>query len=245
MRNEIKLVIFTIAALVFLLSLVSTASVPAGPMNVNMTANETKAVTTGYNFTIAGGYIATLNMTVTAQNVKWKGLVGWITGKFTLDDQSGSTLYDWSLSSLNGNVYLTRNATAPSWSQIKCANTTILETENSLLNHTGVSDNISATFANRSHSSFTVAGNTIGANSCPALRTYVNNVTHADMNFTELALFDGINETTGGNVIYTTKVEPHLVGFDANVYDFQAIVPENGLSTWTGRTSYYLYVEIQ
>ena len=139
---------------------------------------------------------------------------------------------------------MTRNSSAPTWSQIKCANTTILETENSLLNHTGISDNISITFNNRSHNSMTVSGNSIGANTCPVLRTYINNVSHTDMNFSELALFDGVDDASGGNVVYAIKIEPQRVGFDSNLYDFQAIVPENGLASWTGRTSYYIYVEL-
>ena len=237
-------VVWLLTIFLLFLNLVYAAT-PGGPLTVNVTANETKAVAAAYNLTIGGGYIATLNLTVTAQDVKWKGIVGWITGKFTLDDSSGSTLFDWTLATVTGNVYMTRNSSTPTWSQIKCANTTILENENLHLNHTGAKDNISITFVNRTHLAFSVAGNSIPSNSCPTLRTYVNNVSHVDNNFTEIALFDGVNDASNGNVVYATKVEPRLVGFDGNSYDFQAIVPENGLSTWAGRTSYYLYVEIQ
>ena len=100
-EGGLELILILVVVALFFLRLVSSLSIPGGPVNVNVTNNETKSLTAGYNFTTAGGYIATMNLTVTAQNVKWKGLVGWVSGRFTLDDSSGSTLYDWALTSLS------------------------------------------------------------------------------------------------------------------------------------------------
>jgi hypothetical protein len=218
---------------------------PESPDGLDILANETyvNLNSSGTMVNISGGYLATLNLTTSFQDYRWKALVGYVSGEFTLDDESGSTVYDWALASISGKVYATRNSSGLSWVQIACANTTILENENFLMNHTSASDNITATFSRKNHSSFSVGEKTIDENDCPSLNTYVNNASQTEI-FIEVALYDGINETTGGNIVYTTILEQNTEGYDGQEYDFQMIVPEIGLSTFSSRTAYYLYVEI-
>jgi hypothetical protein len=179
-------------------------AVPDGVNNIDLTSNETKVATAGYVLNTSGGYITTFNLTASLQNPRWKAFVGLVSGTFTLDDASGSTIYDWSLASTAGEIYATRNSSTISWTDIGCANTTLLENENALMNHTSAEDNITKTFDDTTHSSFVVAATTINANTCPTLNTYQNNASQ-DTEFEEMILSDSTNFTAGGNLIYCHK----------------------------------------
>lgn len=221
--------------------LVFSSAAPTGPDLVNNTANSTKATTAGQILNISGGYIASVNLSATIQNPRWKAFVGDVSGSFTLDDASGSTIYDWSLSTLTGRVYATRNESTIDWTDVNCSNITLLESENVLMNHTNADDNITATFNTSSgatHSSFFVGTQFIAANSCPTLNTYVDNATQ-DSTFEEMALHD-----TYGTTIYAVILEDDSTGYNSNTYDFQMLVPENGAPGFSGATAYYLYVEV-
>jgi len=229
--------LFVFLSVLWVISLVFAAT-PVGPTSVSILNNETRNSSSAYMLNTSGGYITTLNITANAQNSRWKGFVGYLTGKFSLDDASGSTLYDWTLATISGEVYATRNGTTISWSNIGCANITNIEAENILMNHTNRYDNITATFdGGNNHAAFSVGTVNLNANQCNyTLNTYVNNVSASD--FEEIALY------TQGTIVYSTILEDNAVGFDGGVYDFQMIVPENGAPTWSGSTAYYLYVEI-
>lgn len=234
-----------VITLFFFIGFVSSATEPAVPDGTDLISNETKSVQTegGTKVNISGGRIATLNLNTTVQNPRWKAFVGNVTGSFTLDDASDSTIYDWSLSVTTGRVYSTKNSTTPSWTSIDCSNISVLEQENQEMNHTA-GDNITATFnasnPNPDHDAFYVGSALIDANSCPTLSTYQNDAPQAQGSdvFEEVALYDGIN------VIYAALLEEGEVGFDGNIYDFQMIVPENGADGFGGATAYYLYVEL-
>ncbi|MBR9706411.1 hypothetical protein GOV14_05225 [Candidatus Pacearchaeota archaeon] len=235
-REVVLVILFSMLVLIFIMGVY--AADPTAPDSINVTANETKGTGTGgLKINISGGYIATMNISATIQNPRWKAFVGWVSGSFTLDDSGGSTIYDWSLATITGRVYATRNSTSVAWSSINCSNITYLETENSNMDHTSNDDNITKTFENRTHNSFWVGSTFILANTCPTVKTYVNGVVQfAD--FHETALYDGYNH------VYATILEDNATGYDGAGYDFQLLVPENGAPNFTSSTSYYLYVEI-
>jgi len=224
---------------ILLSNVLLSAASPGGPSNVVSVSNKTKGTTSAAFFNISGGFISALNLTANIQDTRWKAFVGWVNGKFSLSDSGGATIYDWSLSTTTGRVYATRVASAISWATIQCANrTTNLLTENTAMFHNSSADNITKTFQYGTHNPFWVAGIPISANSCPTLRTYINNVSQGS-NFQEMALYDN---TT--NIIYATILENKLVGYDGQAYDFQMLVPENGSQGFTGATPYYIYVEL-
>ena len=218
---------------------------PNGPDGVNVTANETRGAVSPYTLNTSGGYITTINITPSTQNPRWMAFVGHVIGAFPLDDSTGSTIYDWSVATTGGEVYATRNSSTITWSNIKCTNKTLLETENTLMSHTSSNDNITKTFNGTTHDEFFVGVVNISLNSCinATLNTYINNVSQ-DTDFIEVALTDSTNFTAGGKIIYTAILENNVVGFDGVVYDFQMIVPEIGTQGFTGSTAYYLYVEL-
>jgi len=207
----------------------------------NSTANTTSA----WQVNVSGGYIAYLNITANMQDLKWKAFVGIVSGKFALSDSNGSTIYDWSLASITGRVFSTRNSSSVNWTGIQCANKTWLEWENGQMNHTGLYDNISVTFNSTNHTSFYVGAVPIANNTCSSLATYRNSAPQSTY-FQEVALTDSSSYTSGsgGKIVYSTKIEPHVTGFNNQPYDFQMIVPENGAPGYNGITPYYLYVEL-
>lgn len=234
---SLTVLVFVISVLVFSKAFLSAD--PIGPSQMVSVWNETKNTTSAAMFNISGGYIAALNLTASVQNTHWKAFVGWVNGAFTLDDFSGSTIYDWSLSVTTGRVYTTRDSSTIEWNLIQCANgTTNLAAENTAMFHNRTADNITATFIYPgTHDPFWVAGRPINSNACPTLNTYINDVSQDD-DFEEMALYDSTS------IIYATILEDNLVGYDGQPYDFQMLVPENGSQGFTGATPYYLYVEL-
>ncbi len=214
---------------------------PEGPSSINVTANRTKTATAAQMINVTGGNITAINLTAVIQDVKWKAFVGWIDGRFTLDDAGGQTIYDWTLSSITGEVYATRQSGSVTWGSIVCANTTTMEAENTALAHSSAQDNITATFSRAAlanHSAFVVSGTTISANSCNGtLNTYVSDASQ-NTDFEEVVLYDS------ANIVYATILESDATGYDGSTYDFQMLVPDNGSATWTSKIAYYLYVEL-
>ena len=232
-----KLVFSTIILLSIILLSSLIIATPTGPSSINITSNETKAATASQMVNISGGYISKMNITASVQNPHWKAFAGWIDGKFTLDDSSGSTIYDWTLSSVGGEVYATRASGTANWATISCADAAEIQAEDVALNHSG-EDNISSTFTAAGNTqTFVVAGTTISAGACSSTNTYVNNLTQGGV-FEEVILHDT------SDVIFATILEEDETGYDGSAYDFQMLVPEVALDTWTGSTAYYLYVEL-
>jgi len=246
---ESFLALFLFSTLILFMFSSPGNAAPIGPDSVAVTSNETKSTIVNYELNVSGGYITDFNITATTQNVRWKAMVGHVSGTFTLDDAGNSTLYDWSIASITGEVFATRNSSAPIWANIKCANETLLELENVAMSHTDADDNITTTFntsASATHGAFNVATASITANTCATLNTYQNNATQ-DSVFEEVALTDTTENNftiTGINVIYAAILEDDAVGYDANSYDFQMLVPEIGTDGFSSSTAYYLYVEI-
>src|SRR3989338_2276612 len=241
---------------------------PVGPV-ITILGNSTQSVVPGVlvnstiNGTISpGGYIFTMGLTARQQNTRWKAYVGNVTGTLVLDDAQSNTLFQWSLTSISGEVYATRASGSINWTGINCtwrgeggvsmyneSNRSVEERENGLLSHTSRDDNITTTFLNANHSAITVGARIIGKNECFSLQTYINDAaqgfTDSDTaNFTQVILYDCTN-TTNGNVVYETKIENDKTGYRSDsTYDFQIALPENGATGFTSSTAYYFYVEL-
>ncbi len=226
-----------VAGLMFILCAAFISAVaPSGPDGLVFGTNETKTAVGAQMVNVSGGIISTFNLTANMQNYKWKAFVGNVVGAFTLEDSSANTIYDWTLASVSGRVYATRKITTPVWGSIACADSTDLETENTAMSHSGISDNITATFDDNVHSPFFVAG-TQFTNCQHTVNTY-NSTGQSSSSFEEVALYDS------ADIVYAAILEEDAVGYDGTAYDFQMIVPENGASGFSGSTAYYLYVEL-
>jgi hypothetical protein len=216
-------------------------SAPSGP-TITFVNNESKTPQPAALLNTSGGTITTVTLNVTSQNLRWKAYVGNITGTLTLDDASDNTIFDWALTEVNGEIYATRQQASINWTGINCSNSTHIELENVAMNHTNRDDNITATFSSQTHSAFYAGTSEILADTCHSVYTYVNSSSQQSY-FEEVVLYDGTN-VSNGNIVYATPLEKDVFGFDNETYDFQMILPERGLPTWTGSTAYYFYVEL-
>ncbi|MEO2157780.1 MAG: hypothetical protein ABGX31_00420, partial [bacterium] len=75
------------------------------------------------------------------------------------------------------------------------SNRTPEHNENEALSHTNSIDNITATFANRNHTSISIGGVTIGQDECYTVQTWQRDAAQsftdpATANFTEIILYD-------------------------------------------------------
>lgn len=227
-----------ILAVVHSLAALGQATVPTGPQIIyNFTENA--SITPAARLVTAGGTITTMNLNGTFQNPHWKGFVGNVTGRLALRDSSNYSLYEWALTTISGEVYVSRSASA-SWANISCANLTHVRTEEANMSHNASAvDSISNTFALPGvHSAFSTANASFAANQCNyTTNTYVNG-TSQTTDFYEVLLWDG------SNMVYTSLLENRTAGFDLGTYDFQIIVAENGSTQVGTSTPYYFYVEL-
>lgn len=222
----------------FLLMLTTLViATPTGPSSMTIESNTTKQATQGMMVNISGGYIAKMNISASVQNPHWKAFVGDISGSFTLDDASGSTIYNWSSFSSDGEVYATRESGPIDWTTIACANAGQITSEETALSHTQ-EDNISSTFSSTNSQIFAIANNpVITPGQCSSLNTYVNNVSQST-DFEEIIIDDGTY------IVYVTTIEQGgKTGYDGGNYDFQMLIPENASSA-SAQIPYYIYVEL-
>lgn len=233
--------IIFLSILAFAIAATIASALPDGVTIVPI-RNDTSSPTAGGMINTTGGSITTVNLNASTQNVRWKAFIGNVSGTLTLDDSAGASIYSWSLASISGEVYATRNPGSVNWTGINCSNLTHLSNEEVALGHTNKDDNITTTFNVKNHSSFFVDVRPITNNTCQSVHTYVNS-TAQDQRFEEVALYDGTN-LTNGNIIYSTILEQDKYGYNNKTYDFQMIVPERGEPTWQSATAYYFYVEL-
>lgn len=247
-KKLVKVFLIVVVGMTLILLMRVKAADPVAPDDIDLLRNVTKNATSTEMVNISGGRIALLNVNATIQNPRWKAFVGNVTGKFTLDDPEGSTVFDWTISSITGRIYATSNYSALTWSSVNCSNITNLEAENIRFNHTRADDNITVTFnatynytsnqtVSGGHAAFYVGNRYMPASTCPTLNTYESS-SPQDVDFEEVALYDG------DNMIYAAILEDDEAGYNGETFDFQMIVPENGLPTFDSATAYYIYVEI-
>jgi len=233
------LVLLIVTAALFLVVDVSAA--PASPQ-INYVSNST-AVNIAANRSVdEKGTITVVTMTLNQQDYKWKAYVGNVSGTLALDDANVKSIYDWSLATITGEIYVSR-ASSVTWTNVSCVNQTVIDNEQSFFGITSSArDSINSTFNHTVHTSFLVGAKNISASSCRSAFTYVNDAAQAiseAANFQEVLLRDGIN----GNLIYTTILEQDQPAYDGgSTYDFQLIVAEN--ESGITPTNYYFYVEL-
>jgi len=233
--RKIKIIVsLTLIVLTLLLTL--TTALPSGPSGIVYGANSTGSNSAAQMVNISGGYISKFNLTASTQNTHWKAFVGEVDGKFTLDDASGSTIYDWTLSTISGEVYATKTSSSITWTGIGCATAGEITSEDTALEHRG-EDNITSTFSSTNLQPFIVAGASIGTGACSATNTY--NSTGKSLDFEEVVLATATSE-----IVFASILEQDALGYDDGRYDFQMIVPENANESKGLTTAYYLYVEL-
>ncbi|RME53531.1 hypothetical protein D6783_01790 [Candidatus Woesearchaeota archaeon] len=235
------------AALILLLGVLTLLffvhNTAADPTGASFTSNITSSASSTAPSGRADprGTITTLALDAVQQVQQWKAYVGNVTGRFTLDDAQGYTIYDWDFgnTTVTGEVYASRNNSV-SWASITCANTTIIGQEESALNMTSSEPtSITNTFNETTHESFYVGATLISNSTCPSTFTYINSTRQ---NVSETADFQEILLQSGSTLVYATIIEDDLTGYrNTTTYDFQMLVGESDIAA---AHTYYFYVEL-
>lgn len=190
------------------------------------------------------GNVTEFNLNANSITQTWQGYFGNITGKIVLGNSDNNTLYDWTLTSPQGEIYATRLSTVPTWSSIACADATDIAAEEIALgvNPTVDKDSVNNTFFNTtSFSTFFVGSVEINQGTQDCYATHLYNSTGAQsVDFAQVLLSDG-----SGEIIYTALLEDDALGFDGRTHDFQMIVGENGHNGDTSPSTYYFYLELE
>ncbi len=138
----------TLAVAVFLIifsTLVVVQAIdPESPDAVNVTASRTASYPTGDVLNYSRAYIHVANISHAQPTLKWVGYVGNISGTIALKDSSAYKLFDWSTSTISGELYATKEASAsgqfnggiPEWANVICANQSMINDEGKIYNHT-------------------------------------------------------------------------------------------------------------
>lgn len=235
--NIILLLLIILAIIIF----TNKTFVLAAPQGAAITFNNTENATTrpADLHTAAGGSFTTLLLNVTSQTSKWKAYLGNVTGKLTLDNSNNKTIYDWALTIVQGEVYVSRNNSI-TFSSLACANRGNITSEDTYMNiNSSSDDSINKTFNQSIHRSFVIGGTgTIQNSTCPAIATYVND---SNQPATENATFQEIFMSDGRSPVFVALINDNRIGYDQGLYDFQIIVPENPTGTLT---PYYFYAEL-
>jgi hypothetical protein len=238
--------IIAVLALLFVVYQVSAQATGAGLTNISTSKKNASDPDWGNH---SKGAIHTIKLDGIQQNNKWKAYVGNVTSTFVLDDSDDYTIYQWSIDSFTGQVYISRNDSV-NWGTVDCANVTHKESEDTSIEHSSSSaDSVNITFNQKGHKSFDVGSNGINQDECFSISTWVNDTSQDPPSSTDLFQEVLLWDTTTSSMVYTTMVENDLPGYrndpavQNETFDFQAIVPEHNNATYTSFT-YYFYLEL-
>jgi hypothetical protein len=234
---------FIIVILAITFMSIYVAGDPTGAVLANISSSQKNSSDPGYG-NHSKGAIHTVNLGATQQNTKWKAYVGNVSSSFVLDDEDNYSIFQWTITSFTGQIYITRNSTI-SWDNVACATPAEIALEDTTISHNSASaDSVNRTFTTQGHKQFFIGGRQINQNSCYSVATNVDNspqTASSTTPFTELLLWD-----SDGKMLYTTFVENDANSYrndGVTTYDFQAIVPESG-NAGTPAFTYYFYIEL-
>jgi hypothetical protein len=269
--------LLVIAGLLLAVAFVSaSATNPSAPTSItgNYTSNMTNSYPNGSILNGTRGYIYNLTIAESQPSIKWVGYVGNINGNFALQDASANMLYNWTITTITGEIYATKetvvaggseydstnfnNGGIPVWSSLVCANSSMVDLEEFRFNHSRTDED---SYSNTFESSFTnpqfyagsklVNNNALGSGTCHGL--YLNKLGDVGQtdSWRQMVLTDATyqqlsddNSTKIYDLIYVALLENDETGFDGNSYDFQMILPQSGLQGTQPNVAFYFYVEL-
>ncbi len=223
MRKDVKNFLVFGLILVMTLLVLHQSTAQSGA-TVTEGTPETAVEGTAGNTTAEGGNITEINLSADSQTIHWQGFWGQVTGAIALEDASGNTMYNWSMGTMSGNVYISNESIT--WADLEAGEAADCN------NIVGTSSDSCTNTFNDGSKTFTVAGTAIA--SVPIVQTF---------NYTGSGTFDeGILEDNGGTGpwVYVATIYNNANTFKDGSADFQAIVPVNGSNTIT----YYFWIEL-
>ncbi len=204
---------------------------------------------------IAAGNVTEVTLDGISTTKAWAGYYGNITGTITLETSDGYVFYNWTAIKPKGEIYAA-TVNAIDWTQIKCFDYAggagqpgDLSWAETLYGIDPVDeDGFNETFTDQTNNAFQVGTVPIGANTCQTANTYVYGaagpVGHD---------FENVLLTDAANLVFTTIIENHnagnnadVTGFDNRAHQFQMLIAENGHDTQEdATTTYYFWAEIE
>lgn len=263
-------VVFGIVALVGL-PLVY-AAIPSGA-TLSPISNETAPSDSAGSHAAIAGNITEMDLTAFSTTQSWAGYYGNVTGTIQLADAEDHVLYNWSLTSPEGEVFASTNDTI-NWAYISCFNFTSTGAGGTEAGQAGATsltgmnlsqleaifnvvsddvDGVNETFGKSgslpgndgTHDQFWVNSLQFDADECNSANMYRDAGSGAGPvdDYFEEVL---LLDTSTQSVIFTTLLEEvDTQGFDEAYHDFQVMVLEDGHGADTSPTTYYFYVEIE
>jgi len=179
-----------------------------------------------------------INATIISQ--RWQGYYGNVSGAIQLANSNGNILYNWSIATVGGEIYVANVSSGLQWNSIACfdlyTNSTVMETNFNV--SSSAVDGLNETFNLNDHTGFTTAGTNFVSGACNNTKLFNNAGVGA---FDEVLLSDGTHQ----NLVYAALLKTDLTGFDGSTHDFEMIVLENGASGAGTATTYYFYAELE
>ena len=226
----------------FIFMICSVSALPSGVGAITPISSGRMSISSAQNQSALAGNVSEVVMTGNTITQTWQGYYGNVSGKMILGDANNNTFYDWSAASAHGEIYATRSATTPVWTNIRCANPANITAEDTYLgtNQSTDPDSVNNTFLNTTNfNQFYVGSVNINTSqNCFATRMYNQSGLKSTSSWAEVLLSDTTNN------IYTSILESKVTGFDNRNHDFQMLVGENGHGTDTATTTYYFYLEL-
>jgi hypothetical protein len=216
------------------------------------------------------GNVTEITLTGFTTTNTWQGYFGNVSGTIQLADSSDNVMYNWSVTSPEGEVFASTNDSLV-WTNIQCFNFSATGTMVGIeagtrgatsqvgmnLTQLEANFNINATDEDGVNETFAMNGQ-LPNNDGDHDGFFVNNLeftpgeclstnvlrqgTGQDNYFEEVLLW----EPTTDSVVFTSLLEEaDTAGFDSAYHDFQMLVLEDGHGTDVDTTTYYFYVEIE
>jgi hypothetical protein len=236
-NNSLVKRVTVLAALVsvFLTALNMALADPTNPAGLDEVYTSRRGTSPAGEMLAQGGNLTEVNIDATTITDIWQGYYGQVTGTITLDNGDNDTFYDWSVATPSGEIFMS-TASSPTWSTIRCANETDLNSTEEAYNiSTTAVDGINETFNYTTHDAFSVGGTSFAANWCNhTTNAYASGAAQSTY-WDEIALSDQLD------VIYAVIINADQTGYNGSNYDFQGLVPVYRNQT---TTTYYFFVEL-
>ncbi len=185
------------------------------------------------NNAIAGN-VTELTISGDSTTQAWQGYFGNVTGAIKLADSSDNVMYNWSLTSPEGEVYAS-TSNSITWASIACmGDPSSLESSFNIASDD--EDGVDETFHLQNHAGFYTGNVHFAAGTCNNTKVYDN---------TGTGVFDEVLLTDGTNAVFASLLQDDATGFDSKTHDFEMLVLEDGHNTDTSVTPYYFWVELE
>ncbi len=226
--------IILVFMLVIIFNFISVSAVSPSGATLNPGSSETAPADAPESINAIAGNVTELNIFGYSTTQAWQGYFGNVTGAIKLADSSDNVMYNWSLTSPEGEVYAS-TSNSITWTSIACmGDTSALESSFNIASDDV--DGINETFNRKDHAEFYTNNIHFAAGTCNNTKVYDN---------TGTGVFDEVLLTDGSNVVFASLLQEDVLGFDSKTHDFEMLVLEDGHNTDTSVTPYYFWVELE